>query len=1271
MTFEKFIEKIKNAAVEYDEDNEELICIAGVGICSKIYIPYDTFFEASMEYMSDKMNDEYTDANNTLNIYDAYNCIYIDLDYYLASDMEKTESYDDYIDATYSIMDCYISAMKKALNTLNIVRYYFLSFVPEELSRKYIGDESKNKLYDGSIDAKGKYDIKSGAHIFYMFKNDMSCEQRMNIYDEMNKQLTLNTLDLKVKTVTEAGKNILDIQRFKIPSMLMPFGQKNKGSRRYIIAINEYASQTWFVNPHAHTRVDNDLLTTGEPIPEPTDPEILRIRESFRKAEQEVFASSSNTYAHVLGLFGKLGTLMYEFIASLQYADKSNIIWKILVNHDDRLRMLILPTVRMFRFAHIVQRKGVISETIFKDNMTNLIIHMFQPLLMIATGKDEQTHRTEKESIVGNMKFVYDRIYNTDNSQNDVFVLEDIYGASKSKPVDTETDKENNSRLSTITKELEVMHHKLDSILDDINTAEDKKTEQTEAKKDVSRTVEKIKRLIDKKNKLSFDIQRMEDKKQRMEAETEGILDPDLNKQRNYDLLHFYHRQNYKIVNRFPNDKGDWNYPFKLEMFQKKCSKIIYAWTSMIRNTIKLGFLYEIEPFIERKDYEMNPRNNGSTFTDMVATRNSTDEYEVFMNDNNKSVYVKTMKCWCQMFMFVELYETRQMKDSVREVITTFIKGYIYNYEGTLLIYNIRQSPELSKYPYNQWLTDVDRKLTTNWLSVLYNKFIKTLLETSYREDGLEVLLNAVCSAIGRKDLISFYQLTTPNNIGTEIPLIIQNIITTHPIYINVPPKRVNIETDPYFPMRSCILEFKRDGSYDVRTNNRDIYIGSYTLIKYEDPKTYNFKSSAYLEMDKLIEQIYPIKEERLYNMRLFSTILTGAMTKDIFHIMYGGGSDGKTTMCNILEGAFGSSGNGRPIQEKCADGIMRDLINPRGLVSTGSAISLLVGNSNKSHDECGLKELTHVRLCVMQEPPIVADLRLNGNTIKTITSGGNVLTRGIYEKSESSMMNVLTVLQTNKIPMTDDISYGFSRRLSVYHHVAKFISDKNEFNNKYKYLKYKHLADSRLVTDMAVSPDHHAALFQILLPVIRDILHRGWSSSQSIPKPESILFANRKMISESNVVTEWMHMSFQESDSEKFTVFNVRTLINDMMDDSIINDELFKTSGKSDKSVQARNKILCENLEGVFSGYIYKLRDEFIQRRGVKIVMDTEVEALNTNMCILHKDDTDKGYKERYGSMTDREFKDKYLEDDAKPDFRTTNNHKDLYIIGFEYTRI
>ena len=539
----------------------------------------------------------------------------------------------------------------------------------------------------------------------------------------------------------------------------------------------------------------------------------------------------------------------------------------------------------------------------------------------------------------------------------------------------------------------------------------------------------------------------------------------------------------------------------RFDKFCEVCRKQVKRWIGFVKDIIMDGITKEIKPF--------NAEHNDISFDEAFPEDFSADPY----NYGSISHYVKIIRLWCLMFLFTGFYEAQDLCDAVRMIMTAFTRKFIWidmsKKEPVTWLYNIKQTDSLEAYPYNQWIEDPKGSETEQWMSVIYDRFIRPLLLTIDRSNNIDSLMGTMENAGIGLDGRVMNKLKPFGNLGTEISTICKNVFKT--FGGNPRPKMLHAAQADYFPMRNGWLKWiikdgQPTGEYEFLTDTHGLYMGRYTQVQWAGPlEEYDKNCIEYKAVKRVIEQIYPDEEGREYCMRQFASVLYGTGYKDRLFVMYGTGSDGKTTIVNAVQALLGQSGFGADATVKENGKYIALNRNLKGLASTMKAEALLVNASAKSsHDEGGISEAVDVRLCNTQEPQLdnKGRVTLNGATIKGILSGTASSTRKIYQEATSSVINALIIMQTNYKPYVDDSTDGLKRRFTMYQHKSKFITNES---SSFKNTEYHFKADAGVAKALTDEPRYWQALFYILLEYAQKNLRERILPLSKLPMPPCV----------------------------------------------------------------------------------------------------------------------------------------------------------------------
>lgn len=173
-------------------------------------------------------------------------------------------------------------------------------------------------------------------------------------------------------------------------------------------------------------------------------------------------------------------------------------------------------------------------------------------------------------------------------------------------------------------------------------------------------------------------------------------------------------------------------------------------------------------------------------------------------------------------------------------------------------------------------------------------------------------------------------------------------------------------------------------------------------------------------ELEIFLEEILPIKEDRIYFLTYLSSGLIGLNVCELFTILTGKGRNGKSKLIDLIAITTGDY-FGRP---KC---------------------KLLTGSRpDENSPEPGLLSLKRKRIIAATEPE--KNDKLNSGFIKFITGNDTETLRKCHKNEmEFFKANFITFLVCNDIPEIDNIDIAFTKRLRCINFPTEFTLNPNE----------------------------------------------------------------------------------------------------------------------------------------------------------------------------------------------------------------------------------
>ena len=209
--------------------------------------------------------------------------------------------------------------------------------------------------------------------------------------------------------------------------------------------------------------------------------------------------------------------------------------------------------------------------------------------------------------------------------------------------------------------------------------------------------------------------------------------------------------------------------------------------------------------------------------------------------------------------------------------------------------------------------------------------------------------------------------------------------------------------------------------TYTFRDGKPEDYITFSTKVDY-DPEMSHEQYPCWPEINKLLNNVFPVEEVRTYFLQHLSTLLIGGNEAQKFHILTGSGSNGKSMMMNLVTTAMGDYACKVPI-------------------------SLLTQGRGKS--AAASPEVVRIkgkRFVTMQEPDEGA--AINSGLMKELASGEKITARDLYAGSKQMVdfdVQAKFHLACNEKPKIQTTDGGTWRRLVVIDFPTKFVAKPTE----------------------------------------------------------------------------------------------------------------------------------------------------------------------------------------------------------------------------------
>jgi phage/plasmid-associated DNA primase len=305
--------------------------------------------------------------------------------------------------------------------------------------------------------------------------------------------------------------------------------------------------------------------------------------------------------------------------------------------------------------------------------------------------------------------------------------------------------------------------------------------------------------------------------------------------------------------------------------------------------------------------------------------------------------------------------------------------------------------------------------------------------------------------------------------------------------------------------------------------------------------------------MQKLIDLIMPIPDEREAYLQILCTVLEGRCLEK-FTIFQGSGGNGKGLINDLLMLSLGSYG----------------FIANNGILFEPSK----TGNNPEKAN------LHKKRLVIFREPP--EKNKFQNSVIKELTGGGKFSARGNYDNETEKELHLTMIVECNKKPLfSEEPKDSEIRRIIDIYFRSTFTTDKDildEKNNIY-------LADAEYKTK-DFQDRHKYALIKILMEAHK----RYKKNNYTIDLPDTIKERTKLYLELSCTLVEWFKTTYKKSsDSRSFIK------IKDLFEKFTTSTYYFNLS-KNEKKKYSKKYFIEYIKDNIFFRTIYKERFESIR---------------------------------------------------------------------------
>jgi phage/plasmid-associated DNA primase len=271
-----------------------------------------------------------------------------------------------------------------------------------------------------------------------------------------------------------------------------------------------------------------------------------------------------------------------------------------------------------------------------------------------------------------------------------------------------------------------------------------------------------------------------------------------------------------------------------------------------------------------------------------------------------------------------------------------------------------------------------------------------------------------------------------------------------------------------------------------------DDYVSMTTGYDWREPT-----NEEIITINKLIETIMPIKEERELYLQILASSLNGKCLEN-FIIFNGNGGNGKGMMNDIMLLALGKY----------------------GFIGNNS----ILFETNKTGSNPEKANIHKKRFVVFREPP--AKNKFQNSVIKELTGGGKFSARGHHESDTQKELNLTMVVECNKRPLfAEEPEQADARRIIDLLFRSSFTNDESLLDAE----KYIYMANSYYKTQ-EFQQKHKYALLYILIEEHKKLKKNNYK----LVMPKTINDRTQTYLELSCNIVQWFKDTYEFTDDSK-----------------------------------------------------------------------------------------------------------------------------------------
>ncbi len=486
-------------------------------------------------------------------------------------------------------------------------------------------------------------------------------------------------------------------------------------------------------------------------------------------------------------------------------------------------------------------------------------------------------------------------------------------------------------------------------------------------------------------------------------------------------------------------------------------------------------------------------------------------------------------------------YNNEEINETDNGISKIFIKlfgeEYIYN-NGNLYNYNgINWKKDNIMHTLK---LKIQNELSYYYTGIINNKQKEMLEKQEYKNEQRKTEINKILQIIKK-----IQNIKNTNDIAKNILLYIEN-------------NEMEFERNEYiFCFNNKVMNLK---TCEWIEPNKNDYMYMSTGYDYEEPTEEEIN-----KIKKIIEEIFPIEEERTLYLTILSTGLCGK-TLEKFTICNGKGGNGKGLLNGLVLEMFGNNENnyGYTMSNSI-------LLNP-----------IMIGPNPQ------VANLNNKRIVFCKEPD--ENQKLVTSTIKELTGESKINARKCNSNITECNLKGTIILECNKKPkMNGIIDDALVRRLIDMLFRSSFTHTPEKYNGEYIYKASDEYKNNEFKLK------HRNAIFKILLEYWKNYLKENENINKFIPK--SIEERTTKYLQTNDEIYEWFITKYRkiENNTKIIQVSEVYLLF--------LQSDIYFNYSKKEKRELTKSVFIDKISENVYLRKDYKeveRRKEIVEQYNV-----------------------------------------------------------------------